>query len=210
MAAYRVIWKAFCGVLITAGVVISMAVLPLMVWLLATILAIVLALTAVAGRSAADKQAGTSPVGTLLRTLSICLAVVAALGLGAVLRGGVVLLLLLVGASSPRALGWWSRPLRRQLTPAAPLMPAPPPPGTRSTSELCREWHETYLLLRQATKPTAQLRIVMARQRCLDELERRDPDGLHAWLASTASADGDPRRFLSKSRSDSPPDQRLP
>lgn len=36
----------------------------------------------------------------------------------------------------------------------------------------------------------------MARQRCLDELERRDPDGLHACLSSPASAAGDPRRFL--------------
>ncbi|MEU4287224.1 hypothetical protein AB0E63_03300 [Kribbella sp. NPDC026596] len=37
---------------------------------------------------------------------------------------------------------------------------------------------------------------MMIRQRCLDVLERRDPDGLHAWLASAASAGGDPNRFL--------------
>lgn len=45
----------------------------------------------------------------------------------------------------------------------------------------------------------------MARQRCLDELERRDPDGLHAWLGSNASAGGDPSRFLARNGSDPPP-----
>ncbi|MFI5695302.1 hypothetical protein ACIA58_25845 [Kribbella sp. NPDC051586] len=64
------------------------------------------------------------------------------------------------------------------------------------TTELCRQWLESYGELRRATSQAARLRVVMARQRCLDELERRDPDGLQAWLASTASAGGDPRRFF--------------
>jgi hypothetical protein len=65
-----------------------------------------------------------------------------------------------------------------------------------STSQLCREWLESYQALSQAESPRALLRIVMARQRYLDDLERRDPDEIHAWLASAASAGGDPSRFL--------------
>jgi hypothetical protein len=41
-----------------------------------------------------------------------------------------------------------------------------------------------------------RLEIVKARARCLDELERRDPVGLQAWLESSASPAGDPARFL--------------
>jgi hypothetical protein len=35
-------------------------------------------------------------------------------------------------------------------------------------------------------------------------LERRDPDGLHTWLATAASAYGDPGRFFRSSRRDKP------
>ena len=76
---------------------------------------------------------------------------------------------------------------------------------TVSTAQLCREWHESYEALQQAATSVARLRIVMARQRCLDELERRDPEGLNAWLWSNASAAGDPSRFLGGNHSPAPP-----
>ena len=66
----------------------------------------------------------------------------------------------------------------------------------RTTAELCRQWHDSYDALQAATTPIARLHVVMERQRCLDELECRDPEGLSAWLASAASAAGDPSRFL--------------
>ncbi|MEU4196842.1 hypothetical protein AB0E69_33415 [Kribbella sp. NPDC026611] len=46
----------------------------------------------------------------------------------------------------------------------------------------------------------------MGRQRCLDELERRDPEGLNAWLGSTASAAGDPSYCLTHSDAEPPAD----
>ncbi|WP_460663607.1 hypothetical protein [Kribbella swartbergensis] len=195
--------------LITVGVVIGLVVLPIEVWVLVMLFAVVVGLTAVVGRATTSDAAASALARTLRRALVVCLAVVAVLGIGAVLGGGVVPLLLLVGASSPRAVEWWSRPLRRQRTRAEPVVPTPPSPGLVSTSRLCREWHESYVALSQATTPTARLRIVMARQRCLDELERRDPEGIRAWLASAASAGGDPSRFLTGRRSDHPPDQHL-
>jgi hypothetical protein len=208
--AYRFIWRALCGVLVTAGVVLGVVVLPVEVWVVVALLVIVLGLTAVVGRTPADEQVAQvrpSVVQALLWAVVVCLVVVAVFGLAGVLHGGVVYVLLLVVASSPPAVGWWGGLLRTQVPQASPS--PDPPSGAVSTSQLCREWHESYLALSQATTSTARLRIVMARQRCLDELERRDPDGLHAWLASTASAGGDPSRFLTDSRSDTPPDQQL-
>jgi hypothetical protein len=40
------------------------------------------------------------------------------------------------------------------------------------------------------------LSIVEARRDYIDELERRSPHGLMAWLASGARAAGDPSRFI--------------
>ncbi|MFG1913142.1 hypothetical protein [Kribbella sp. NPDC048928] len=66
----------------------------------------------------------------------------------------------------------------------------------RSTADLCRQWRDSYEALRQAQTDRQRLRIVMERQHCLDELGRRDPEGLDAWLSSAASAAGDPAHFL--------------
>ena len=65
-----------------------------------------------------------------------------------------------------------------------------------STLELCRQWQDSYQALREAPTVALRLQIIEARAHCLDELERRNPDGLQAWLASAASAAGDPSRFL--------------
>jgi hypothetical protein len=65
-----------------------------------------------------------------------------------------------------------------------------------TTLELCRQWQDSYQALREAPTLALRLQIIEAREHCLDELERRDPDGLQAWLASAASAAGDPSRFL--------------
>lgn len=197
MAAYGVIWRGLCAVLITAGVVAGLVILPVKAWVLVGLLALIGAFVAVIGRSAEDKRAGASDAQTLLGALIAAVAVIAVLGLGAVLHGSVVLLVLLVAASSP--------PVLRRLLPGVRQAPRSLSRGAVSTRHLCREWHESYVSLRNAPTPAARLRIVIARQRCLDELERRDPAGLQAWLASAASAGGDPGRFLTDGRSDSPP-----
>ena len=105
------------------------------------------------------------------------------LGLGALVMFGVLL------ATSPPAIRLYGERVRRGKMPDA----------TVSTRQLCREWLDSYDELNRAPTSKARLRVVMARQRCLDELERRDPAGLQAWLASSASAGSDPRRFLTDS-----------
>lgn len=65
-----------------------------------------------------------------------------------------------------------------------------------STRQLCEAWTTSCYQLRHATSPEAGMRLVRLRHLYLDELERRDPVGFQAWLGSTASAAGDPSRFL--------------
>jgi MFS family permease len=144
--------------------------------------------------AAYEADHSATPPGSRVRTAGNAMAgaslVGIALGLSTVLSPAVLGLALLLAVTSPRAIRWCC------VTLASSSSVGDPGPIDRETGELCREWQHSYEALRQATTPTAQLRVVMARQRCLDELERRDPEGIHAWLSSTASAAGDPTRFL--------------
>ncbi|MFD7160488.1 hypothetical protein ACFV9C_38290 [Kribbella sp. NPDC059898] len=121
---------------------------------------------------------------------TVYLATIATLGSAVLIDFGAAVVLALVLGSSPRAIRWYAGRLGSDRSSGHE-------PTARSTSELCREWLDSYVELNRAPSPVARLRVVMARERCLDELERRDPEGLHAWLASAATAAGDPRRFLS-------------
>ena len=126
-------------------------------------------------------------------------------------------LLLLVLVSSPAA---WrlahGRPLRRPHPPAAtrsprnaPARPAPAPvtsDGPRESgrqalaamqlTELCVLWRVTFWDLRDATDPEERLAIAVRRQELLDELVRRDPEAMRAWLSSGARPSGGLERFL--------------
>ena len=63
--------------------------------------------------------------------------------------------------------------------------------------ELCRLWRATYWQLGKQASEGGLLDLVALRQAFLDELERRDPAALHAWLSSGARASGGPERFWS-------------
>jgi len=92
-----------------------------------------------------------------------------------------------------------------------PSRPAPPvreevagtvlPPDPRySLAELdddalCRLWRYTYWQLDLQTTEAGVLELVALRQACLDELERRDPSALRAWLFSGERASGGAERF---------------
>lgn len=62
--------------------------------------------------------------------------------------------------------------------------------------QLCRLWRESFWVLRQPARPATVLCLVALREACLEELERRDAAGLHAWLDSGARASGGPEKYL--------------
>ena len=93
--------------------------------------------------------------------------------------------------------GTGSRTARR--APAAPerVEAADWAPAVRSLSddELCTAWLTSYAAM-QAAPSADRARIVTLRQAYLEDLERRNPRGLRAWLDSGAEASGNPATFL--------------
>ena len=70
------------------------------------------------------------------------------------------------------------------------------PPAAMDDEELCWAWRVSYVALQHAPSVPARLGAVQTRQQYLDELERRNPEGLTAWLYSGARAAGDPRPYI--------------
>ena len=185
---YRTVWRAFCSVSLLIGLAAALLLTP-------QLLALALLISALAGATAAAMYSGSDTIRWTRRQVMMAAAagaavVVLAAGLAVVLGASVLWLVLLLGATSPPVVRWgrWMRGTGG--TSGCRDVPE------RSTADLCRQWRESYDALRQARTDVQRLRIVMERQRCLDELDRRDPEGLQAWLASAASAAGDPTRFL--------------
>lgn len=61
-------------------------------------------------------------------------------------------------------------------------------------SELCGVWSETATQLAQGAGPRDRQAVAEVRRICLDEFERRNPDGFHRWL--DAGAPANPSRYL--------------
>lgn len=72
-----------------------------------------------------------------------------------------------------------------------------------STAELCQRWQASYPAMPGRLHPAQHAVLAGRRQGLLDELERRDPAGVAAWLAAGARAGSDPRRHLTPDSSHS-------
>lgn len=188
---YGYVWRAFAGLFLAVGMMLACLALPANLLVVIIMLALLIGTTTGVTHSTCVQSAGR-PIGAARSAALGVLASAATLavaGFAVILSVGVIGLVLVLGLGSPQVLRWCRTRLRRSPQETSELL-------TRSTAELCLQWQATYSSLRDASTPAARLRIVEIRQRCLDELERRDPAGLSAWLASTASAGGDPSRYL--------------
>jgi hypothetical protein len=63
-----------------------------------------------------------------------------------------------------------------------------------SVEELCRVWRESAAAIHRTTDARDRETVAEVRRLCLDELERRNPDGFRRWL--DAGAPADPGAFL--------------
>jgi hypothetical protein len=72
----------------------------------------------------------------------------------------------------------------------------PTEPWLLDDYELCCAWRRSSLLLEHPHSPATHSRLAQQRQLYLDELERRNPAGVSAWLASGARAASDPTRYI--------------
>jgi hypothetical protein len=65
---------------------------------------------------------------------------------------------------------------------------------------LCLAWRRSFRLLEASRSAAERLSVVEQRQQYLDELHRRSPQGLAAWLASGARASGNPLPYVDDAR----------
>jgi len=109
-------------------------------------------------------------------------------------------------ADSPEVSPVVSRPATGLSSPALPPVPdlATDDLHRLSDQALCRRWRDSFAALQQARSPVERSRLVDLRARCLDELDRRSPTALAAWLASGAGPSGSPERFLTEERGGRP------
>jgi hypothetical protein len=68
--------------------------------------------------------------------------------------------------------------------------------ATATTSQLCRAWRVSYLILENTRDPVRLAEVAAIRRAYLDELDRRDPGGFRRWLEDGARAAGDPARYI--------------
>jgi hypothetical protein len=71
-----------------------------------------------------------------------------------------------------------------------------------SIEELCGVWTETATQLAQGAGPRDRQAVAEVRRICLDEFERRNPDGFHRWL--DAGAPANPSTYLLPTPGESP------
>ena len=229
MRVYRWAWLLVCAILAAVGIAVLLIVSPavLVFLFLAFVVVGVVVMLAGAGDPAATRASRTRRV--LTGAVVLGTSAPACVGFTVVLGAGVLLLMLIVAASSPYALSAYARWMRStstssastssaaQLAAWAPGFVAPlpgwappqlgPDLDLLSTEELCQAWCSSYLVLserflRRDTRAT--LATVEERQRYLDEFERRNSTGLTAWLASGARVASNPLPYLAKSYAERP------
>lgn len=217
--AYGALWWLVWSVVIVgtslAGMLVGGITLPFSIFLMSWVLAMCLVFRP--GWEDPTGRRTASDAGHHL-CLSIAFsfgAVTATAGLVGLLIAPVVVVVI---ATSPGALRLIMRlakvrPARRGSDRGPDSSPAPPPPrethgirvtaetlrsavATLSDVELCRAWRASYSALLSTHTPGGRAELVHVRQAFLDELDRRHPLGLRAWLDSGARAAGNPTPFI--------------
>jgi hypothetical protein len=220
MNAYRRAWLCVCVGLAVVGACAATNVLSIPASL-ALFGVAALPIGAVAINSAVGQDDGGTPLGTILRlvvwrsfiggTASVSL-----IGWWPLLGAWTCLLAVLVVGGSPYAVRSYVRWGSQRPGPAAlaerpdspdrinqvsrnidqPSKPAREELSSLSDAALCQAWRASFSKLRDSPSQLQRTRIVDERQRYLDEFERRNPEGLMAWLASGARAAANPSRFI--------------
>lgn len=161
------------------------------------------------GRRAVPRIARVALAAGLIAPAAVGLVVVCKLA-------GVLVVLMLAGTTPALTSLVRARRLARGNLPvvqpesATPDLPAPSgqpslnsfaakPAGELSSlgdDALCLAWRRSFLLLEDARSAAERLSVVEQRQKYLDELHQRSPEGIAAWLASGARASGNPLPYL--------------
>ena len=149
----------------------------------------------------------------------IGVVVVAAIGLIQLVDAAAMGIIALFVVTSPTALRYATMQYRRQFPdrggtsaygpspdPAQGQMidpqsaPELKPTDSVTDEDLCLAWRSSFVALSRAEAAESRLRAVQIRGVILDELDRRNDEGLRSWFESGARAASDPHRHLSEPR----------
>jgi hypothetical protein len=146
------------------------------------------------------------------------LVLAAAIALMGVFGAAGLCVVIILTATSPQLLQLVRR--RRRATGRRPqahpalsssVITAAPNPDLRRLDDraLCLAWRHSYPLLSAACSAQDRLVVVQRRQEYLDELHRRSPQGLAAWVAAGGRASSNPLPYLTahQCRNDPPEEQ---
>ncbi|WP_329000836.1 hypothetical protein OHA18_41200 [Kribbella sp. NBC_00709] len=206
---YRTAWAASVSVLMAIGVASALVFIRMSgnVIVLAMVGAMYASIHFSVGLSQ-DQTPRSLLVPVLTWSLRAALAALAVCGYAAAVGPLVLLLLLVIAGTSPHALTYLSEPQVKSLEPAVDVAPPvvsvvpvaqPVPPTDFSelpVEELCLMWRHSFASLQRSPTDDVRLAVVSARDRVLDELERRDPQAFAEWLDSGPRAAGDPTRYF--------------
>jgi hypothetical protein len=209
-------WLLWCQMLIALGLVCTLSHWDLLLLIGLTVTATVCA--AVVAAVVGQDQGLIRGRRILKNALSTGLAVTAAAGLAAVLGVVGLLLVLVTGGTAPAFAAGVVRRWKagkgisdarrpdvvttslqqpdRHRGGEAERIPQPQNLDMLDDAALCLAWRRSFLLLNSSTSVIERLSIVKRRQEYLDELQRRSPQGLAAWLDAGARASSNPLPYL--------------
>jgi hypothetical protein len=211
---YQDAWLTVTAVVLVCGVWVAIADYTVLTALTIFFFAWVLGASALFLRYY-DARPRCGKVRLVIESALIGLTAVAATGMVALLGAAACLLFVCLPATSPWAVRHAMRVCRRRTSVEKPVGDEPPPekvlavvaepspvvfpalaPADLDLEGLCWAWRRSYVRLQRCRTAVETARVVADRQQCLDELERRNPEGLSAWLEAGARAAGDPSRFV--------------
>lgn len=199
MAIYRTVWAWLVTVVGTLGALIAYALRPTDQFVAVAVTG--LSLGACAGCLFDLRNETVTVKSMVVFGFSGTIGLLALLGLGALfgvpaVLGGVLLVVL-----SPWTLSTAHRLLTRRL--GVPDQQQPPPVHVPDTpvqdlndQELIKAWRASSAALCWVGSDDNWLSLARRRQEYLNEIERRDPRGFNAWMATTPDMDDDPSGFL--------------
>lgn len=183
---YTRIWSSVAGLAAFAGLCVGIVLMSTLALVLFAIIAIGVA---TAATEVLVTLAGARPQRRQRVAMIAVVAVALVAGAGLVhLFGGVGALLLAVLVAAGVPLARWRLP-RLGGTRAARAGDLAEMP----TEDLLRAWEASALALQDRRDAARAARLARDRQAYLDELERRDPEGVRRWLAAASVS---PRPFL--------------
>jgi hypothetical protein len=221
MSKYRSSWLLAWSTTSLLGVCLALLLWPVgAVVLLFAVAATTAALISACTHDPVDvpepEALGTGLRRVAVRAGALGVGAVAVVALAAVAPYVMLVLLVLAGATSPHCVGLVRGRLDDRRCRSSRLRPDQARAWSATAAstaqgltdhDLCHAWCTSFDVLQSTSNVEARARIVCLRQAYLDELDRRDPHGLHAWLTSGARATGNPDRYLTDSRADRRRDQ---